>query len=115
MRPSARIAKSRMLVKARINRRSPMRKLKGGRIKRLIGSAEAMPPNDSPWEWAVRWDGGDPLARGTASSRRQAVRSIGAALGDALAPLDCYCILSDGENLDLRTEYYRVIEVFIPG
>jgi hypothetical protein len=114
MRPSARIAKSRMLVKARVNRRSPMRKLKGGRIKRLIGSAEAMPPSDSPWEWAVRWDGGAPLARGTAPSRRQAVRDIRTALAKVLDSLPCYCILSDGENLDLRTEYYRVIEVFIP-
>jgi hypothetical protein len=92
-----------------------MRKLKGGRIKRLIGSAEAMPPSDRPWEWAVRWDGGAPLARGTASSRRQAVRGVRTALAKVLDSLPCYCILSDGENLDLRTEYYRVIEVFIPG
>ena len=91
-----------------------IRKLKRGRIQKLVGSAQAMPPHDSPWEWEVRWDGGEPLVRGTTLSCRQAVRSIGAALGDALASLDCYCILSDDENLDLRTEYYRVIEVFIP-
>jgi hypothetical protein len=49
-----------------------------------------------------------------ASSRREAVRAVRAAMGNALDSLPCYCVLSDGENLDLRTEYYRVIEVFVP-
>jgi hypothetical protein len=91
-----------------------MRKLKRGRIQELVGGAQAMPPRYETWEWEVHWDGGEPLARGTTLSRRQAVRAIGAALAKALDSLPCYCILSDGENLDLRTEYYRVIEVFIP-
>jgi len=93
-----------------------MRKLKRGRIQKLIGSAEAMPPNDSPWEWEVRWEGQKHwLAGGTVPARRCAMREIEVAMKDILAALDCYCTLSDGENLDLRTEYYRVIEVFIPG
>ena len=91
-----------------------IRKFKRGWIQKLVGSAQAMPPHDSPWEWEVRWDGGEPLVRGTTLSRRQAVRGVRTALAKVLDSLPCYCILSDGENLDLRTEYYRVIEVFIP-
>ena len=91
-----------------------IRKLKRGRIQKLVGSAQAMPPHDSPWEWEVHWGAGEPLVRGTTLSRRQAVRSVRTALAKVLDSLPCYCILSDGENLDLRTEYYRVIEVFIP-
>jgi hypothetical protein len=57
---------------------------------------------------------GSPWSGGTTLSRRQAVRGVRTALAKVLDSLPCYCILSDGENLDLRTEYYRVIEVFIP-
>jgi hypothetical protein len=90
-----------------------IRKLKRGRIQKLVGSAQAMPPHDSPWEWEVHWGAGEPLVRGTAPSRRQAVRDVRTALAKVLDSLPCYCILSDGD-LGLRTEYYRVIEVFIP-
>jgi len=43
------------------------------------------------------------------------MREIEMAMKDILAALPCYCILSDGDNTELRTEYCRVIEVFIPG
>jgi len=75
-----------------------------------------MPPHDSPWEWVVRWEGQKRwLAGGTVPARRCAMREIEMAMKDILAALPCYCILSDGDNTELRTEYCRVIEVFIPG
>jgi hypothetical protein len=88
---------------------------KGGQVRRLVGRVEAVPPRDESWWWSIRWDRGlDPLAQGTALSRRQAVQAVQVALAEVLDSLDCYCILSDGENLELGTEYYRVVEIFIP-
>jgi hypothetical protein len=92
-----------------------MRKFRGGQVRRLVGRVEAVPPRDESWDWSVRWDCGDLLDWGMASSRCEAVRAVRAAMGNALDSLPCYCVLSDGENLDLRTEYYRVVEVFIPS
>jgi hypothetical protein len=90
-----------------------LKRLKGGSIKTLVGSVQAMPPHDSPWEWEVHWKAGESLVRGTALSCRQAVRDVRMALAKVLDSLPCYCILSD-EDLRLTTEYYRVIEVFVP-